>query len=244
MRTVVYRAWQHAKVQSRAEVYQWKQNQNTDFEGMPNLQRNMINVLTAASTLVDGRRLSQGDADILVDLQHPKHDSVYECVHPLLDRDIQSDFEVLRHYQLPVIAHVALLKKMPNWMGCPGGKDHLGLYALCSHNPDGKWDWYEIGGRYNGRIRGVQTPRRYQHASDIGANTLVAAECLRSPDLSKRLPHAVLTPHSEWIERSSINSTMSGWYVREQPMRQWQQRVRRILRTFSDHRVACVDTHS
>ena len=149
-----------------------------------------------------------------------------------------------RRYQLPVNAHAALLKKMPDWMGCSGGKDRLGLYARCSHNPDGKWDWYEIGGRYNGRIRGVQAPRPYQPTADIGTNTLAADELLRSDDFSKRVPHAVLTPHGEWIERSSFNSTMSGWYVREEPSRLWQQRVRRILRTFVDYRVVCVDAHS
>lgn len=149
-----------------------------------------------------------------------------------------------RHYQLPINARAALLKKMPDWMGCAGGKDHLGIYARCSHNPDGKWDWYEIGGRYNGHIRAVQAPRPSQPTADIDANTLTADELLRSNDFSQRVPHAVLTPHCEWIERSSFNSTMSGWYVREQPSRLWRQRVRRILRTFVDYRVVCVDAHS
>ena len=149
-----------------------------------------------------------------------------------------------QHYQLAVTDHEELLEKMPDWMGEPGGKDHLGLYALCSHNPDGKWDWYEIGGRYNGRIRAIQCPRPFQPTPDIETNTLTTSELLRSHDFSERLPHAVVTPHSEWIERSSFVSTLSGWYVREEPRRRWQQRVRRILRTFADHRVVCVDAHS
>lgn len=101
LRHVVYRAWQHTKVQSRAEIYQWKQNQSTDFEGMPNLQRNFINILTAVSTMVEGRRLSQGDMEVLIDLQHPDHDRVYQRVRPLLDRRIQSDFEILHGYRNP-----------------------------------------------------------------------------------------------------------------------------------------------
>lgn len=149
-----------------------------------------------------------------------------------------------RHYELPDTDHAALLKRMPDWMGCTGGKDRLGLYALSSHNPDGKWDWYEIGGRYNGRIRGNQRPRPFQRTSDVETNTIVASELLCSNDFSERLPFAVVTPHSEWIEQSSFVCTMSGWYVREEPRRRWQQRVRRILRTFADHRVVCVDTHS
>ncbi|MBI1313260.1 hypothetical protein GC176_18365 [bacterium] len=99
LKHVVYRAWQHTRVQSRAEIYQLKQNQSTDFEGMPNLHRNMINVLTAVSTLANGRRLSLGDAEILIDLYHPDHDRVYQRVLPLLDRNIQSDFEILHEYR-------------------------------------------------------------------------------------------------------------------------------------------------
>lgn len=96
---VVYRAWQQARVQSHAEVYQRKQNQSTDFEGMPNLQRNFINVFTGVSTLVGGRRLSVADADILIDLHHPDHDRVFQHLAPQLDRDVLADFDVLHAYR-------------------------------------------------------------------------------------------------------------------------------------------------
>src|ERR1043165_3070081 len=58
------RAWLHARVQRFADVLQRKQGQ-ADFEGMPRLQRVLTNVLTAVGTLVDGRRLPLGDAEIL-----------------------------------------------------------------------------------------------------------------------------------------------------------------------------------
>lgn len=149
-----------------------------------------------------------------------------------------------QHYQLPETDHAALRKKMPDWMGRRGGKDHLGIYALCTYNPIGKWDWYQIGGRWSGRIRDIQRSNPYQPTSDIEANTDRASELLQSHDFSARLPDAIVTPHAEWIEQSSFVVTMSGWYVREEPRRRWQQRVRRILRTFVDHRVVCVDAHS
>jgi len=99
MRETVYRSWQHTKVQSVAEVYQWKQGQSTDFEGMPNLQRNFINMFTSVSTLVEDRRLSAGDADILIDLNHPDHERVYLRLEPHLPREIVADFEVLHQYR-------------------------------------------------------------------------------------------------------------------------------------------------
>lgn len=95
----VYRAWQHTKVLTHAENLQWKQGQSTTFDGMPRLQRIAVNVFTAVTTLVDGKRLSAGDADILIDLGHPRHFDVYEKIRPRLERRIVADFEVLHHFR-------------------------------------------------------------------------------------------------------------------------------------------------
>lgn len=151
--------------------------------------------------------------------------------------------EMARHYNIPETDHAGLIAKMNDWLGYSGGKDHLGFYAMSSNNPDGKWDWYEIGGRFNGRIRGIEIPRPEHSPVSIDANTISASELLQSGTLSKRLPFAVVTPHSLWIERTSFISTSTGWYVREEKIRSWQQRISRILRTFLDHRVVCVDAH-
>ncbi len=100
-RETAYRAWQHTKVLSVAEIYQMKQGQSTDFEGMPTLQRNFINMFTAVTTLVDKRRLTVADAEILVDIHHPDHGRVYERIQPHLPREIVADFETLHAYRNP-----------------------------------------------------------------------------------------------------------------------------------------------
>jgi hypothetical protein len=148
-----------------------------------------------------------------------------------------------QHYKCSETDHAALIEKMPDWLGYPGGQDHLGIFALQSHNPNGRWDWYEIGGRYNGRIRGSQSPKPFQNFPDLEANTLTTSRLLRSRGFADRLPFAVVTPHSQWVERSSFVTTSSGWYVQEEPIAKWTERVRTILTTFADHRVVCVDAH-
>lgn len=100
-RKTVYRAWQHTKVQSVAEIYQWKQGQSTDFEGMPTLQRNFINMFTAVTTMVDDRRLTAADAEILMDIHHPDHHRVFDRLRPHLPREIVADFELLHEYRNP-----------------------------------------------------------------------------------------------------------------------------------------------
>lgn len=149
-----------------------------------------------------------------------------------------------RHYNIPESDHQRLSEKMRDWLGDPGGQDRLGLHALCSHNPDGKWDWYEIGGRFNGCIRGRWRPRSFAKKPDLQSNSLSSSILLRAKDFPKRTPFALVTPLGEWIERSSVVSTTSGWYVREVPKSAWSRRVRMILRKFPDQRIVCVDAHS
>jgi hypothetical protein len=100
VRDVCYRAWQHTKVQSVAEVFQRKQGQ-TDFEGMARLQRVITNVFTAVSTLVGGKRLSVGDALILIDVGHPDHGRVFRRLARRLPREILADFETLHSFKRP-----------------------------------------------------------------------------------------------------------------------------------------------
>jgi hypothetical protein len=100
VRDQCYRAWQHTKVQSVAEVFQRKQGQ-TDFEGMARLQRVITNVFTAVSTLVGGKRLSVGDALILIDVGHPDHSRVFRRLARRLPREILADFETLHSFRRP-----------------------------------------------------------------------------------------------------------------------------------------------
>src|SRR5437870_980458 len=57
-------------------------------------------------------------------------------------------------YGLPGTALKELAAHMENWNGGRGGVDAKGLFAVLTHNPNAKWDWYEIGGRWRGRLRG------------------------------------------------------------------------------------------
>lgn len=93
------RSWMHTKVQSMAEVFQRKQGQ-TDFEGMPRLQRNLTNVLTCVATLVGGRRLSVADALMILDIGHPLHPQAYPRLisSGALPREVIADFETIHAF--------------------------------------------------------------------------------------------------------------------------------------------------
>jgi hypothetical protein len=55
-----------------------------------------------------------------------------------------------------------LIEKMEDWNGGKGGIDAEGLYYLSNTNPNGKWDWYTVGGRWRGYLKAKpgQTGRR------------------------------------------------------------------------------------
>lgn len=126
-----------------------------------------------------------------------------------------------------------LAKRLPEWTKREGGVDRDGLYYVSPCNPDGRWDWYEIGGRWNGFI-----PRAHQ-------NTIKASTLAKSPKLKHCLPFFVLTPQSEWIEheRCYFDGDWKNLKREEMKSADWARLVRETLRRWPDHQVVCVDIH-
>ena len=143
------------------------------------------------------------------------------------------------HYKIPATDLQKLAEKMPDWRGVPGGVDELGLFAISTSNPDGKWDWYEIGGRWDGFIKGRKRPS----TDTIRNNIIRASTLLKSQNFAKRIPAGIVTPTGQWVERTLLITTSSGWYLRETPEDVWCNQVRRILKAFPTHRVVGVDIH-
>jgi len=144
--------------------------------------------------------------------------------------DIQ---HMAEHYGLAPTDLLGLARKMQDWWGCEGGVDAHGLYAVTRYNPDGKFDWYEIGGRWDRYIPG-------SHRNVISARAL-----LKSRRFRKCLPYYLLTPDGRWFE------TGTGWRIGpaktaadRRADRRWLALVRRVLKQYSDHNVVCVDIHS
>lgn len=56
------------------------------------------------------------------------------------------------------------------WTGRPVAVDEDGLYEMTTYNPDSKWDWYEVGGRWAGHLKlkgGVNGGVNQAKAGDI-----------------------------------------------------------------------------
>lgn len=92
-----------------------------------------------------------------------------------------------KHYRLPTAATHKLAQHMRDWCRSEGGVDGEGLFALMTCNPETRFDWYEIGGRWRGKLTNNVAPCR---------------ELLRRKDLAGLLPHDFLTPDGIWHARS------------------------------------------
>lgn len=134
-----------------------------------------------------------------------------------------------KHYGVSRLDLEKLAGLMEDWNGGIGVVKKDGLYARLTYNPDAKWDWYEIGGRWSGFLRN---------------DAILARSLLRSPKLKDRLPHDYLTPDGKWHAKAEFIST--GWmqgHMVHTPGGRWHKEFRSALSAWPKHRVVVVDRH-
>lgn len=118
-----------------------------------------------------------------------------------------------------------------------------------TYNPRSRWDWYTIGGRWNGDLHvkdgvHVATPRG-RPAAGAEAHTgggVNFVERVSDLDLDKTpVTFAVLTPDGEWHERGHM-----GWFglvSDEQNHDKWAAQWRALVGAHPDESAFLVDVH-
>ncbi len=111
---------------------------------------------------------------------------------------------------------------------------------LSTYNPDSKWDWYRIGGRWDGWItaneqssdNGYNLGRRHE---SIENNIATTEEALKRDVI----PHAIITPDEQWHERGE----MGWWAILRTENENWDQQARGILSDHPGCRIVILDAH-
>jgi hypothetical protein len=100
-------------------------------------------------------------------------------VEPTKDYLDDSSIESMKkHYKLETLEE--LQYKLKDWTGHLGGIDEKGLYSWSTYNPKSKWDWYQIGGRWQGELILKQGSRgRYFREPNRDRHELSIAEQLK-----------------------------------------------------------------
>lgn len=101
---------------------------------------------------------------------------------------------------------------------------------ISTNNPDSKWDWYVIGGRWNGWINDLDADTDRPQANIALTEEAIARH---------KTPHALITPDGVWHERGRM-----GWFgalITE--VADWEQKARSILASYPGHRIVILDAH-
>lgn len=141
-------------------------------------------------------------------------------------------------------AHPMKGKPNPNCESCRGTGTRISQY-----NPDSKWDWWVIGGRWDGWIHGPEREkvcRDKEGGFNFGdEHHQVKNNCRRVSEIPIDDPHyipfSILTPENAWVASGDM-----GWWAivsNEMPGEQWHQSVKAILAKYPEHLAVAVDCH-
>lgn len=107
-------------------------------------------------------------------------------------------------------------------------------------NPVARWDWYRIGGRWDGWITGNS------QSSDYGFNFNKKHETIKNniatteaAFVSRRIPHAIITPDGKWHDRGDL--WMFG--TTDKTQQELEKAMLKILRKFPGHHIVILDAH-
>lgn len=101
---------------------------------------------------------------------------------------------------------------------------------LSTYNPDSKWDWYVIGGRWDGWINDIKAAK-----GRLENNMATTAQAIKRG----KIPHAIITPDGAWHERGQ----MGWWAILLTENEDWDEQARAIFACHPDCRVVIVDAH-
>ncbi len=112
------------------------------------------------------------------------------------------------------------------------------------------FDWWALGGRWNGWGRQIRTlvSRQGLIPSTRPIPRFLAHNAVWSEDLgrvrltSALLPHAIVTPHGEWEECAELSFGTPTLRERK-ALGTWRRRLRRLVRAYPDCLAVAVDYH-
>lgn len=188
----------------------------------------------------------------------PTHGDIDDLIARAL-APFSEDFEVLEykryldpteiaamasHYDVEPTDKNALALLMTDWKGSPGGFDANGVYALLNNNPDARFDWYVIGGRWDGAVLGRLTKHDPYDETRARHNVISTTALAGAPYLEDLLPHCVVTPDGSWHEcETLVVEGWMNWRLETKDEDAWLREVRDLLARHPDHRVVGVDIH-
>ena len=114
-------------------------------------------------------------------------------------------------------------KSNPECVECKG----TGIYKS-TYNPNSKWDWYQIGGRYTGLI---------SNRKAVNSDIVSLSSIKKFGD--DKIPYALVTPDKAWHQKG----TMGWWGISTNEDKNWKEVARTLLEKYKDCYAIVVDCH-
>jgi hypothetical protein len=110
-----------------------------------------------------------------------------------------------------------------------------------TYNQDSKWDWYVIGGRWDGVMCGLPAIEDGRGGFNFGDNFHTIERNMCPVSEIKTTPFAVLTPEGKWIERGDM-----GWFgmvANEKDKDSWEAEFEKIKKAYDGYTAVSLDCH-
>jgi hypothetical protein len=110
-----------------------------------------------------------------------------------------------------------------------------------TYNPDSKWDWYRIGGRWDGVMCGLPKIPDDKDGFNFGDEYTSVERNICPVTEIKSTPFALVTPQGHWIERGDM-----GWWgivTDEKDDDDWEKEFEKIKKAFDGYYAVSLDCH-
>ncbi len=138
------------------------------------------------------------------------------------------------HYGVKTTDLGVLALKLNDWDGNDGGVDDGGLFYYTNYNENSQWDWWTIGGRWEGFFKDIS------HYENEGLVSDYLKALKKDPENYKVF--AFVTPDGKWHEKGKM-----GWFgfsADNKAQDKWDEEIIKALKPYEKgYRAIAVDCH-
>lgn len=152
--------------------------------------------------------------------------------------------------QYKVATEKALVKHMKDWNSIRGGYDKNGLYKISTYNKDGLFDYYVIGGRWGGFIKGMNSQSESISDNIIRIKDFDENKSCHNIILGQMTYKVFDSGHADWVAQYM----MTGEYptptkesydeFKKQDIKIFKELIKKLKEERPDDYIVVLDTHS